>query len=72
MWSEQMIAKIGLAFYGLLMRLPGFEVRAPQLSFLYRALNRINPPFPSAGGAAAYEAWRDQRGGLRTASSRRP
>jgi 3-oxoadipate enol-lactonase len=60
-WSEQMIAKIGAGFSVMdHLYAPGFEVRAPELSYLYRALNRINPPFPSAGGVAAYEAWRDQ------------
>ena len=60
-WSEQMIAKIGAGFSVMdHLYAPGFEVRAPKLSYLYRALNRINPPFPTAGGVAAYQAWRDQ------------
>ena len=59
-WSAQMIAKIGAGFEVLEhLYVPGFEARAPELSYLYRALNRLNPQV-RGGGVAAYEAWRDQ------------
>ena len=60
-WSTLMIEKItnGFAVLDHLFA-PDFDRRCPDLSYLYRALSRLNPVRDGPQGLEAYEAWRDQ------------
>ncbi|TML07080.1 MAG: alpha/beta fold hydrolase [Actinobacteria bacterium] len=60
-WSTLMIEKItnGFAVLDYLFA-PAFDQRRPDLSYLYRALSRLNPVRDGPQGLDAYEAWRDQ------------
>ena len=60
-WSVMMMEKISNGFAVLdHLFAPGFERRCPELSYLYRALSRLNPVRDGPQGLEAYEAWRDQ------------
>jgi pimeloyl-ACP methyl ester carboxylesterase len=60
-WSALMIEKINKGFAVLdHLFAPGFAQRCPDLSYLYRALSRLNPVRDGPQGIVAYEAWRDQ------------
>ena len=60
-WSTMMIDKItnGFAVLDHLFA-ADFDRRCPDLSYLYRALSRLNPVRDGPQGLEAYEAWRDQ------------
>jgi pimeloyl-ACP methyl ester carboxylesterase len=60
-WSVMMMDKItnGWDVFDHLFA-PGFAARCPDLHYLYRALNRLNPERHGPQGLEAYEAWRDQ------------
>ncbi|MEO5838029.1 MAG: alpha/beta fold hydrolase [Acidimicrobiales bacterium] len=61
-WSVLMMDKITNNGFDVLEHLfaPGFDRRCPDLSYLYRALSRLNPKRDDPRGLDAYEAWRDQ------------
>jgi pimeloyl-ACP methyl ester carboxylesterase len=60
-WSVSMMEKITNGFDVLdHLFAPGFDRRCPDLSYLYRALSRLNPVRDGPRGLDAYEAWRDQ------------
>jgi pimeloyl-ACP methyl ester carboxylesterase len=60
-WSASMIERITNGFAVLdHLYAPGFDERAPALSYLYRALGRLNPERQGPRGLEVYEAWRDQ------------
>ena len=60
-WSVAMMHKIINGFEVLdHLFAPGFEQRCSDLSYLYRALSRLNPVRDGPRGLEAYEAWRDQ------------
>jgi len=60
-WSRQMIDKITGGFQVLEhLYAPGFDEREPGMSYVYRALNRLNPRVEGPTGMEAYVAWRDQ------------
>ena len=63
-WAADMIVRIDGGFAVLdHLYAPGFADREPALSYLYQALNRLNPPRLGPTGMAAYETWRDQPAG---------
>jgi len=60
-WSGQMLAKLADGFDVMAhLYSPGFADRAPDLAYLYQALNRLNRRPEGPTGLEAYEAWRDQ------------
>jgi 3-oxoadipate enol-lactonase len=60
-WSAQMLGKLAGGFDVMAhLYSKGFGTRAPELAYLYQALNRLNPRLEGPTGVEAYEAWRDQ------------
>ena len=60
-WSAQMLTKLANGFDVMAnLYSPGFAERAPNLAYVYQALNRLNPRLEGPTGVEVYEAWRDQ------------
>ena len=60
-WSAQMLTKLADGFDVMAhLYSPGFAERAPDLAYVYQALNRLNPRLEGPTGVEVYQAWRDQ------------
>jgi 3-oxoadipate enol-lactonase len=60
-WSTQMLAKLANGFDVMAhLYSPGFAERAPDLAYVYHALNRLNSRRAGPTGIEVYQAWRDQ------------
>jgi 3-oxoadipate enol-lactonase len=57
-WADQMFHKIQAGFDVLEhLYAPDFDVREPALAYVYRGLNRLNPPREGPRGLESYERW---------------
>jgi len=60
-WSAQMLTRLANGFDVMAhLYSARFAERAPDLAYVYQALNRLNPRLEGPTGVEVYEAWRDQ------------